>query len=128
MVYSTDKECRITALGVIESSDRFTFNYEVELPKLKESSEIWLPLAQSDSFQKIQILSINAPVKHRVLNEDSNKNRILHLKLLSKHSHEKIIIKYQVERLEKSAYSDVHFNRRKYLKSTALNLLEIDLK
>ena len=26
-----------------------------------------------------------------------------------------------MERLEKSAYSDVHFNRRKYLKSTALN-------
>lgn len=115
------KNAESQLLGVIESSDRFTFNYEVELPKLKESSEIWLPLAQSDSFQKIQILSINAPVKHRVLNEDSNKNSILHLKLLSKHSHEKIIIKYQVERLEKSAYSDVHFNRRKYLKSTALN-------
>ena len=115
------KNAQSQLLGVIDSSDRFTFNYEVELPKLKESSEIWLPLAQSDSFQKIQILSINAPVKHRVLNEDSNKNSILHLKLLSKHSHEKIIIKYQVERLEKSAYSDTNFNRRKYLKSTALN-------
>ena len=115
------KNAESKLLGVVENSDRFTFTYEVELPKLKESSEIWLPLVQSDSFQKIQILSINAPVKHQVLNEDINKNSILHLKLLSKHSHEKIIIKYQVQRIEKSAYSDAHLNRRKYLKATALN-------
>jgi hypothetical protein len=108
-------------LGVIESADRFTFTYEVQLPELSESSEIWLPLAQSDSFQQVQILSIDAPVEHKLLTEGENKNSILYLKLMPKHAHDKIIIQYQVERIEKSAYSEGTFNPKKYLKATSLN-------
>jgi len=108
-------------LGVIEGSDRFTFTYEVQLPELKESAEIWLPIAQSDSFQEIEILSIDAPVEYQLLSEDENKNSILYLKLLSKHAHDKIIIQYQVQRTEKSAYNEDAFNPKKYLKATALN-------
>ena len=108
-------------LGVIENSDRFTFNYEVQLPKLDESAEIWLPIARSDSFQTVDILSIDAPVKHQMLTENENNNKILYLKLPSKHGHDKIIITYQVQRIEKSAYPEAHFNRKKHLKATSLN-------
>ena len=108
-------------LGVIESVDRFTFTYEVKLPELSESAEIWLPLAQSDSFQQVEILSIDAPVEHKLLTEGENKNSILYLKLMSKHAHDKIIIQYQVQRIEKSAYVEKTFNPKKYLKATSLN-------
>ncbi len=108
-------------LGIIEGSDRFIFTYEVQLPELKESAEIWLPIAQSDSFQQIEILSIDAPVEYQLLSEDENKNSILYLNLLSKHAHDKIIIQYQVQRTEKSAYNEDAFNPKKYLEATALN-------
>ena len=108
-------------LGVIESADRFTFTYEVQLPELSESAEIWLPLAQSDSFQKVEILSIDAPVEHQLLTEGENQNSILYLKLMSSHAHDKIMIQYQVQRIEKSAYIEETFNPKKYLKATSLN-------
>ena len=108
-------------LGVIESADRFTFTYEVQLPELSESAEIWLPLAQSDSFQQVEILSIDAPVEHQLLTEGENQNSILYLKLMSKHAHDKIMIQYQVQRIEKSAYIEETFNPKKYLKATSLN-------
>ena len=108
-------------LGVIESADRFTFTYEVQLPELNESAEIWLPLAQSDSFQRVEILSIDAPVEHKLLTEGENKNSILYLKLMPKHAHDKILIQYQVQRIEKSAYTEETFNPKKYLKATSLN-------
>ena len=108
-------------LGVIESTDRFTFTYEVQLPELSESAEIWLPLAQSDSFQQVEILSIDAPVEHQLLTEGENQNSILYLKLMSKHAHDKIMIQYQVQRIEKSAYIEETFNSKKYLKATSLN-------
>jgi transglutaminase-like putative cysteine protease len=108
-------------LGVIESADRFTFTYEVQLPELNESAEIWLPLAQSDSFQRVEILSIDAPAEYRLLTEGENKNSILYLKLMPKHAHDKIMIQYQVQRIEKSAYTEETFNPKKYLKATSLN-------
>jgi len=108
-------------LGVIESADRFTFTYEVQLPELSESAEIWLPLAQSDSFQKVEILSIDAPVEHQLLTEGENQNSILYLKLMSSHAHDKIMIQYRVQRIEKSAYIEETFNPKKYLKATSLN-------
>ena len=106
---------------MIESADRFTFTYEVQLPELSESAEIWLPLAQSDSFQKVEILSIDAPVEHQLLTEGENQNSILYLKLMSSHAHDKIMIQYRVQRIEKSAYIEETFNPKKYLKATSLN-------
>ena len=108
-------------LGVIESADRFTFTYEVQLPELSESAEIWLPLAQSDSFQKVDILTIDTPVEHKLLTEGENKNSILFLKLMPEHAHDKIMIQYQVQRIEKSAYIEETFNPKKYLKATSLS-------
>ncbi len=108
-------------LGVIESADRFTFTYEVQLPELSESAEIWLPLAQSDSFQQVEILTIDAPVEHKLLTEGENNNSILFLKLMPEHAHDKIIIQYQVRRIEKSVYIEETFNPKKYIKATSLN-------
>jgi transglutaminase-like putative cysteine protease len=40
---------------------------------------------------------------------------------MPKHAHDKIIIQYQVQRIEKSAYIEETFNPKKYLKATSLN-------
>ena len=36
----------------------FDFTYEVELPELTENAKMWLPVAQSDDYQNIQLVSI----------------------------------------------------------------------
>lgn len=43
-------------LGVIEDKDNFTFTYEIQLPELTGPAQIWIPVAQSDNFQKIEKL------------------------------------------------------------------------
>ncbi|MCK5103448.1 MAG: transglutaminase domain-containing protein, partial [Cyclobacteriaceae bacterium] len=45
-------------LGVIEGTDHFTFTYEVQLPELSGPANMWIPIAQSDRFQTIEILSL----------------------------------------------------------------------
>jgi transglutaminase-like putative cysteine protease len=40
---------------------------------------------------------------------------------MPEHAHDKIMIKYQVRRIEKSAYIEETFNPKKYLKATTLN-------
>ena len=47
-------------LGVIEGEDRFTFEYAVQLPLT--AGRLWVPRPQSDAFQDVSILSVDAPM------------------------------------------------------------------
>ncbi|MFY0686200.1 MAG: transglutaminase domain-containing protein [Cyclobacteriaceae bacterium] len=107
-------------LGVIETADEFEFTYEVELPELTGKSDLWLPLAQSDAFQDIEILSIEAPGKQQNITEETNGNSILYLSLDKQHSNEKINIKYWVKRKEKSAYAAEETDFQPYLAAAPL--------
>ena len=64
-------------LGVIEGKDRFNFIYEVQLPEINGSSEMWIPIAQSDRFQTIDIQSLEAPGNHEMIQENEYGNSIL---------------------------------------------------
>lgn len=106
-------------LGVVESNDRFTFTYEVQLPEISGSAQMWIPVPQNDRFQSIEILSIEAPVKHEMIQDDEYGNTILYLQLLPEHSSKKITLSYLVDRDEKSPYSKKDTNILKYLKATS---------
>lgn len=105
-------------LGVVEGQDQFTFAYEVELPEISEAAKMWIPVAQSDSHQTIEIISLQAPVKQQMINEDKEGNKILFLELLPEHSSSKVIVNYKVDRKEKSPYSEEHTDRQKNLEAT----------
>jgi len=107
-------------LGVIEGKDEFTFTYEAQLPEISGPAQMWVPVAQSDHFQTIELLSLQAPGKHEMIREDEYGNEILYLQLLPQHSGQKLSISYQVAREEKAAYHESNADLRKYLEATPL--------
>jgi hypothetical protein len=105
-------------LGVIEGTDSFEFIYEVQIPYLKDSSKMWIPVAQTDDFQQVTLKSLWAPGKQRMLNKDEHGNSILYLELAPEHGNQKVTIRYDVIRLEKSAYEQMDADPNAYLNAT----------
>jgi len=107
-------------LGVVEGKDHFTFTYEVQLPEISGSAKMWIPVAQSDRFQTIEMISLQAPGKQEMIQENEYGNDILYLQLLPEHSSQKITMSYRVERKEKAAYQEQNSDLPKYLEGTFL--------
>lgn len=92
-------------LGVIKGTDRFEFLYRATLPDIPDSAQMWIPLPTTDSFQTVEVKSINAPGEWEILTESQHGNSILFLTLEPKHSGKIIEIRSDVRRLEKGAYA-----------------------
>jgi transglutaminase-like putative cysteine protease len=93
-------------LGIIEGEDRFEFHYELTLPEIKEAAKIWIPVPQTDRFQTVETLRIEAPVAHQLLKEQYYGNSILYMELSPEHSGKEVALVYDVERQEKQPYED----------------------
>lgn len=91
-------------LGVVEGKDSFEFYYTVLIPDLSGPAKMWIPIAQSDEFQEVEILSINYPGKHRNLEDPVNNNTIVFLELGPEDSGKSVEISYLVNRKEKGPY------------------------
>ena len=107
-------------LGVIEGKDSFDFTYEVEIPEITGTARMWLPVAQSDDFQTIELKNLEAPDNYEIIEEDEYGNQILYLELSPEQSHRTIRLQYQVDRMEKSAYIADADQVEKYLKPSIL--------
>lgn len=106
-------------VGVIEGSDSFDFRYEVTLPNIEESAKLWIPVPQSDRFQKVSMSSLTAPVEHRMLREEEYGNTILYMEPSPEDSGKKIVLTYQVERKEKEPYEE-NASPTRYLNASLL--------
>lgn len=102
-------------LGIVKGEDAFFFSYRATLPALSEAARMWLPLAQSDRFQTVAIVSMSVPGKRRELEESKHGNRVLLLELGPAESHQQLEIRYRVKRLEKSIYDADPSEREKFL-------------
>jgi len=91
------------------------FLYRDTLPEITTTARMWLPLAATDSFQIVEVKSINGPGKQRILKEQEYGNKILFLEFGSEDSGKTIEIRYQVKRQEKAAYAAPMPNQQKYL-------------
>lgn len=107
-------------LGVIKEQDEFEFRYQVELPKITEEAKMWVPIASSDSFQNVKLISLKAPGKQQMLEDKENGNTILFLELEPEHSGESLEIIYQVKRLEKNPFDAQEPISDKYLSTSLL--------
>jgi transglutaminase-like putative cysteine protease len=92
-------------LGVVEGEDEFEFYYTVNLPKIDGKGEIWIPIAETNQFQTVKLLSVDAPTKEKYLTDDQYGNKVLYLQLDESHSNKEIELSYRVKRLEKSPYA-----------------------
>ena len=106
-------------LGVVEGEDQFEFHYEVTLPELREPAKIWIPIPQTDDYQTVELLTINAPTEHQILEEQNYGNSIFYMELSPEHSGKKLELVYDVQRREKMPYSDVS-ELEKYLNPSLL--------
>ena len=93
-------------LGVVEGQDQFEFRYEVTLPKMDQEARIWIPVPQSDRFQTIELTSLQAPTTHQILEEPEYGNTIMYMELSPEHSGGKVVLTYDVRRLEKAPYRE----------------------
>ncbi|MGB5202879.1 MAG: transglutaminase domain-containing protein [Eudoraea sp.] len=93
-------------LGVIEKEDKFEFHYEVTLPEMTGSAKLWIPVPQSDRFQTVELLAIEAPVEHQILQEKNYGNSVFYFELAPEHSGKKLELVYDVERQEKKPYEE----------------------
>ncbi len=114
------EESSTELLGVIEGKDEFTFHYQVKMPEIKEKAKIWIPLAKSDSFQTIDLISLKAPVKQQKLEENEYGNSILYFELGPECSGKNIEINYHVRRIEKGPYTADESTVGKYLTPDSL--------
>lgn len=119
--YRVPVETASTALlGVIEGRDAFEFHYEAELPKMTEAARMWIPIATSDDYQTVKVVSMKVPGKQKMIEEKENNNTILFLELGPEHSGEKIEIVYAVERTEKGPYPPQELLSDKFLQPNHL--------
>lgn len=107
-------------MGVILPHDKFEFDYTVSLPEIAGNARLWLPLPGSDAFQNVEIIAVNAPAGHRVLDEREHGNKVLFWELGPEHSGKSLNMRYKVERVEKSAYEDDSADVSKHLSAERL--------
>jgi transglutaminase-like putative cysteine protease len=114
------KEASEGLLGVIRERDQFEFFYRATLPEITAAARMWIPLATTDSFQTVEVKSIQAPGKQSILEEREHGNQVLFLELGPEDSGKNVEIRYQVQRREKAAYTAPTPAREKYLKPERL--------
>ncbi|MBM4143914.1 MAG: transglutaminase domain-containing protein [Lentisphaerae bacterium] len=102
-------------LGVLQGKDTFEFRYQATLPVLPGEARLWLPLAQSDDFQKVEVVSVTSPVPSRVLTESAYGNKALFMTVGPEQSGKTVEVAYRVERREKGPYAGDAEEARRYL-------------
>ncbi len=107
-------------LGVIRGRDEFEFLYRVKLPEITDTANMWLPLPETDAFQNVEIKSITAPKKYRILEESEHGNKIFFFELGPEDSGKTVEILYKVQRLEKAAYVPDTDDRKRSLEADRL--------
>jgi transglutaminase-like putative cysteine protease len=90
--------------GVVRGSDAFEFLYRAKLPELSEPARMWLPLPETDGFQSVEVLSIEAPGRRRFLRDREHGNRVLYLELEPRDGGGAVEVRFAVRRSEKAAY------------------------
>ncbi len=114
------EEADAELLGVIEGVDYFEFNYTFEIPEMKGESKLWLPLAQSDAFQDIEIQNLSSPIAYRILTDLEYGNSIMYLEPSPEHIGEQVNIVYSVKRREKGPYANENGDPDRYLEADSL--------
>lgn len=107
-------------LGVVEGKDTFEFYYNATIPALTKSAKIWIPIAQTDQFQEVKLISIKAPGNQKTLHESRFGNSILYLELQPSDSGKEIKLIYHVNRIEKGPFEAEIPNAELYLTSDIL--------
>jgi hypothetical protein len=92
-------------LGVVRERDYFHFTYRFELPQLDEPTQLWVPLTQSDAFQKVRVEKIDTPAPWELVADRSGENAALAMQVGPEQSGRALEIRYKVARVESGPYA-----------------------
>ena len=90
--------------GIVKGSDEFEFVYRVTLPEIRGDARLWLPLARTDAFQKVDREEISIPIRWEKIQDRDYGNDICLLQPGPNDSGQTIELRYRVIRKEKTAY------------------------
>jgi len=107
-------------MGVVEGEDRFRFRYEVEIPEIEESAEIWIPVPTSNPWQDVTLLSQSSENRGTLKQESEYGNQYYYLQLDEKDSNIPLIFEYEVARMEKNPYANNDEDLSRYLTTSEL--------
>lgn len=93
-------------LGVVEGTDDFEFKYEALVPKITQVTQAWIPMAKSDRFQEVKLVSMNIPGNYKILEEKEFGNQVIYMELGPEDSGKDIELIYDVKRKEKNPYEE----------------------
>jgi hypothetical protein len=96
----------------------FNITYATEIinpPKVGETVNFWIPLAQSDDEQEITQLSIDSPVAFSINEEPLYGNKMVHVGPARLKGGNKIILKYKVRRKTMGTIKDENEEIKKHL-------------
>lgn len=103
-------------LGVLHDSDEFDFTYQATLPPIPAAARAWVPIAATDRFQTVDVLSISAPGRQTKLTDRDYGNSILFLELGAADGGKTVEVRYHVKRHEKAAYDAQPGEAERFLK------------
>lgn len=108
-------------LGVKEGKDTFEFYYAATLPIISSLAKVWLPIAQSDDFQEVVLVSSSFLGQQKSLKDKEFGNQVIQLTVGPEDSGKDILLTYQVSRKEKTPYeAGKEEDVQKYLKPNLL--------
>lgn len=96
------------AQQIVQGEDSFEFSYKVTIPKLEKPGRLWLPLATSDSYQKVELLGVTTTRPWQQVKDKEFGNRILTMDLTARDAGTTVEVDYRVTRNEKTAYDAGH--------------------
>ena len=106
--------------GVVRGADQFEFTYRVKLPAIAGAGRLWVPLAKSGPYQKVEVKEIIAPIRWRELHDRDYGNSILLLSPGPDESGKIVEVRYGVNRLEKSSYAATDADPTRFLRPERL--------
>lgn len=93
--------------GLLEAQDKqqvsrqFEFEYRVRLEKLSgEKGRVWIPIAQSDAFQKVEILEQQFPSEPQRTQDEKYGNHMCYFEFVPGKGVQEVLLKYRVTRKE----------------------------
>ncbi len=107
-------------LGVVEGRDEFEFYYKAQLPQLEGRAQLWIPMAESDQFQEVELVEMKLPTGTRKIKEGNYGNSVFYMELDQRNSGEEISLTYRVKRKEKGPYEADAPDPKLYLASSKL--------
>jgi transglutaminase-like putative cysteine protease len=106
---------RETHLGILRGSDAFEFRYRVELPPFDAGARMWLPFPETDAFQDVEVLSVEAPGRRRILHDRDHGNRVLFLEMDPGEGGARVEVRFAVRRREKAVYPAAEGSAARFL-------------